>query len=144
MVIFHCYVSSPEGMEVVRTSKTNERLWLFLTLLLPSIALRKSNIETEAIKWIVFLKPASFQIFPVSMDWLKFTAPWENGWYGWFPVSSVDFPLKQLQPLQDEMTSLDYSERRISLDMTPLSCKSTDSSAECLGGMTGRRIFSWA
>lgn len=72
-------------MEVVRTSKTNPRLWLFLTLLLPSIALRKSNIETETIKWIVFLKPASFQIFPVSMDWLKFTAPsWGNGWYGCF------------------------------------------------------------
>ena len=31
-----------------------------------------------------------------------------------------------------QMTSPDYSEnRRISLDMTPLSCKSTDSSAEC-------------
>jgi len=31
---------------------------------------------------------------------------------------------------EDEMTSPDYSERRISLNMTPLSCKSTDSSAE--------------
>lgn len=38
---------------------------------------------------------------------------------------------------QDEMTSLDYSERRISLDMTPLSCKSTDSSAECQGWRDG-------
>ena len=34
------------------------------------------------------------------------------------------------KPGQDEMLSPEYNERRISLDLTPLSCKSTDSSAE--------------
>ena len=38
---------------------------------------------------------------------------------------------------QDEMNSPDYSERRISLDMTPLSCKSTGSSAECAHCLSG-------
>lgn len=67
---------------------------------------------------------------------------WENLYLTYLDLDPLPTHLQQhLDPLvwgsgvflEDEMTSPDYSERRISLNMTPLFCKSTDSSAECHG-----------
>lgn len=54
----------------------------------------------------------------------------------------VPRPFLEIDTEEDEMTSLN-SERRISLDMTPLSCKSTDSSAEYHHPNQTIIIFDW-